>query len=46
MTVQSRGQDNRLKMTTFPETGFSGVWSKQTILVGVGGEWGKESGAD
>ena len=26
-------------MRTFPETGFSGVWSKQKILVGVGGGW-------
>ena len=32
-----QGQDLRFKMRTFPETGFSGEWSKQTILVGVGG---------
>ena len=28
----------------FLETGFSGVWSKATILVGVGGGWGGRVG--
>ena len=32
-------------MRTFPETGYPGVWSKQTILVGVEGGGGRESGA-
>ena len=33
------------KNNQYMKTGFFGVWSKQTILVGVGGGWGKESGA-
>ena len=27
-----------------PEVGFLGVWSKQTRLSGVGGEWGEVVG--
>ena len=43
--VQFRqGQDRRFKMRTFLETGFSRVWSKQKILVGVGGGWRRKSG--
>ena len=38
----AQGKDRRFKMSTFPETGFSGVWSKQTKLVWVLGRVGEE----
>ena len=33
-------------MRISPETGFIGVWSKQTLLFGVVGGWGRECWGD